>query len=148
WLAGDLVVSEYLPNPAAVSDSQGEWLELFNTTATARNLQGLVIKDLGSDSFTLPQLTIPARGFLVCAVNGTPAVNGGVNADYVWPLSSFFLGNGDDEIIVQTATGLVIDQVVYDNGATFPDPNGASVERKDLSASPVASNFGVSTTFF
>jgi hypothetical protein len=148
WLPGDLIVSEYMQNPAAVSDSQGEWLELFNTTSVARNLQGIVIHDQGTDTFTLPQLTIPARGFLVCGVDGNPALNGGANIDYVWPSGSFFLGNSGDEIALRSPLGLILDQVVYDNGATFPDPNGASVERRDLSALPVASNFGVSTTVF
>jgi beta-lactamase superfamily II metal-dependent hydrolase len=147
-MAGDLVISEFLQNPLAVSDALGEWVEICNTTPVAHNLQGFVMRDLGSDSFTLPSLSIGPRATLVLGASGSTLANGGVGVDYVWPTNSFFLGNGSDEIILLSASGFVLDEVLYDNGLTYPDPNGASVERRDLSALSVASNFGVSTAVF
>ena len=142
---GDVVVSEYMNNPNAVFDSVGEWIELFNTTGHPIDLAGYVIRDQDSDTFTLPSLVIPSRGRVVLGRNGDPAQNGGVNVDFVWPSGSFILANGFDEIEVVHPSGLVLDSVVYDNGATFPDPTGHSVERKDVTALPWASNFGEST---
>ena len=147
-IPGDIVVSEYMQNPSAVSDGNGEWLELFNTTGDSINLQGFSIEDQDFDGFVLPGLTIPARGYLVFGNDGNPASNGGVGVDYVWPASSFFLANGSDEILIKDSTGHLLDMVAYDNGATFPDPNGASVERADLAAVAWASNFHVSTSPF
>ena len=147
-LPGDVIVSEYMNNPAVVPDSSGEWLELCNTTATTLNLLGFVIRDQGADSFTLPSLTIPTRGRLVLAVNGNSSQNGGVVADFVWPSGAFFIANGSDEIEVVDATGQVLDSVVYDNGLTFPDPTGDSVERVDLKALPYGPNFAEATTSF
>jgi competence protein ComEC len=145
-LPGDVVIAEYMHDPAAVPDSVGEWIELANTRAESIELRGFVLRDHGTDSVTLPGLTIPPRGRIVLARNGNPAQNGGVIAHWVWPGGSscgFCLGNGADEIELRRPDGLVIDLVVYDGGATFPDPVGRSVERKDLSALPVAANFGV-----
>jgi hypothetical protein len=36
------------------------------------------------------------------------------------------LGNSADEIVVYSPEGLLIDEVLYDGGPEFPDPNGAS----------------------
>lgn len=145
---GDVVVSEFMKDPAAVPDSHGEWVELFNTTASTLNLHGFVIRDHGTDGFLLPQLTIGSRGSVVLAVNGDTSQNGGVHADYVWPPGSLSLSNGSDEIEVVAPTGEVLDAVVYDNGVTFPDPTGASIERVDLKALPRGANFLAATTVF
>ena len=50
---GDLVVSELLANPAAVADSNGEWLELYNASQSAIDINGLVLRDYGSNSHTV-----------------------------------------------------------------------------------------------
>ena len=36
------------------------------------------------------------------------------------------LANGDDEILLE-AGSVLVDVIEYDNGSTFPDPNGASM---------------------
>ena len=46
---GTLVVSEFMANPAAVSDTAGEWLELFNNTINPIDVNGLSLADNGSD---------------------------------------------------------------------------------------------------
>jgi subtilisin family serine protease len=43
---GELVVSEFMANPAAASDTYGEWIEVHNTTTEFRiHLEGLVVAD-------------------------------------------------------------------------------------------------------
>ena len=143
---GDVVVSEWLADPQAVSDSNGEWLELFNTTAQPIDLGGFTLRDQGSESITLPSLVVPARGYVVLARNGNSFQNGGVLADFTY--SSFFLSNSFDEIEVVSPQGVIVDSVVYDNGATYPDPSGASVERIDATVITRSANFGVATTSF
>ena len=54
-------------------------------------------------------------------------VNGGVTVDYAYDHNSFKLGNGDDEVVLMDANGNLIDEVVYDNGSTFPDDKGVSL---------------------
>ena len=38
------------------------------------------------------------------------------------------MGNSDDEVVLSDPNGTEIDRVAYDNGTTFPDPSGASME--------------------
>ena len=72
---------------------------------------------------------VPAGGFLVLARNSNSATNGGFSADYQY--SSFFLANGDDEVILEDGNGTEVDRVEYDGGPTFPDPNGAAMALSD-----------------
>ncbi|MEL6944645.1 MAG: hypothetical protein AAFO82_18465, partial [Bacteroidota bacterium] len=58
------------------------------------------------------------------ARSGDQNTNGGVAVDYEY--DRFTLGNETDQVIIE-CNGLVIDSVGYDNGATFPNPTGASM---------------------
>ena len=131
-IAGDLVINEVLQNPCgeytttcAVVDGDGEWFEIYNATNIDVDLNGLVISDADSDSFTVSSsLIIPANGFLVFGINANSATNGGVAVDFEY--SGMTLGNGVDELILSNADG-VIDEIIWDNSVTFPDPNGATM---------------------
>lgn len=125
---GSLVVNEIMQNPAAVSDTAGEWFELYNTTASAVDIEGWTISDDGTNSHTINNggpLPVPAGGYLVLGNNGDSATNGGVSVDYVY--SSFSLGNTDDEIVLTDTGAVEIDRVNYDGGPNFPNPSGASM---------------------
>jgi len=127
---GDIVINEIMQNPSAVSDTNGEWFEIKNVTGSDVDINGWTIKDDGSDNHVINNggpLIVPAGGYLVLCRNADSAVNGGVPCDYQY--SSFLLSNSDDEVVLvdDGATPEEIDRVNYDNGATFPDPNGASM---------------------
>lgn len=128
--SGDIIVTEVMQNPSAVADSAGEYLELFNTTGAAIDINGWTFtKAANAATFTVSEiggLSIPAGGFLVLGNNGDFGTNGGVTVDYVYP-SGYFLGNGTDSIIVSDVALTEICRVEWDNGATFPDPAGASM---------------------
>jgi beta-lactamase superfamily II metal-dependent hydrolase len=143
---GDVVVSEFLPNPAAVSDTVGEWMELRNTTASSINLSGFKIRDQGVDLFILPSLTIPSHGFVTLAAWGNPAQNGGFTPSYVWPTGLMFLANSADEIEVVSPQDVLLDSVVYGTGTGISVPTGSSIERKDATAPPWASNFATAAS--
>jgi hypothetical protein len=145
---GDVVISEYLQNPAAVADAAGEWIELRNTTSAPIDLLGFRVRDQGTDQFVLPSLVVPAYGHVTLAAFGDPAQNGGHAPSYVWPAGTMFLGNNDDEIEVVSPTGGVLDAVAYGAGTGFPAFAGKSVERKDATAPPWAANFASATTPF
>lgn len=121
---GELFVSEFLADPTAVTDANGEWFELHNTTGDALDLQGLRVEDNGGSGFTVETpLMVPADGFVVLAAELDPALNGGVHADATWP--SFNLANGADEIVL-SHNGVEIDRVAWDAG--FPLAAGASTQ--------------------
>ena len=93
----DLLISEVMVNPGAVSDTRGEWFELYNPTTEEINLQNITIGDDGGDSHKIEtDLLILPGHFLTLARNGDSALNGGLNADYVY--DDFTLSNSGDEI--------------------------------------------------
>ena len=129
--AGDLVVSEVMQNPSAVSDSDGEWFELYVDTSTDVDLEGLWIVDdaTSAEGFeVLGTLTASPGSYLVFAVGDDAAVNGGLpTVDYAYAYGDLSLGNGADGLSAETADGTVIDAVTWDGGSAFPDPTGASM---------------------
>ncbi len=154
---GQIVINEFIQNPAAVNDNMGEWFELYNAGTTAVDINGWKLDDdatLTGDhtiSATGGTLVIAAKGYLVLGVNSNSSTNGGVTVDYQY--SNFFLGNSSDKIILLNASNVVQDRVEYDNGATFPDANGASAALKfERGKSPldnsVGANWCVSTATY
>jgi len=127
---GDVIINEIMKDPDAVLDSAGEYFELYNTTGSPVDINGWTFSDNGSDSFTVSNggpLEIPAGGYFVLGVNDDTGSNGGVSVDYEYDGSSWFLANGDDEVIAADAQGNEIDRVEYTD-AFFPDQTGASLE--------------------
>ncbi|MEM8844210.1 MAG: lamin tail domain-containing protein [Pseudomonadota bacterium] len=98
---GDLLISEVMSNPSAVSDTNGEWFEIFNASATTHNLNGLLIRDNGSNSHTIDNgtgLFINPGQYLLLGRNNDILSNGGLLIDYQY--SNFTLSNSTDQIIL------------------------------------------------
>jgi hypothetical protein len=140
---GSLIINEIMQNPEAVGDTAGEWFELYNTTASAIDIDGWTISDDGSNSHVINNggpLPVPAGGYFVLGNNGDSVTNGGLTVDYVY--SSFSLGNTDDEIVLTDTSAVEIDRVNYDGGPNFPNPAGASMALlfSALSGDPMTDN--------
>ena len=110
---GMLVITEIMQNPIVVSDAEGEWFEVWNSTDVFLYLNGLVVYDDDSDFFTVtspsPVLLGPGE-YMIFGRNGDPAANGGVAVDYEY--TSMILGNSGDEIYLDL-DGVIIDAVMY-----------------------------------
>jgi hypothetical protein len=65
-----------------------------------------------------------ANDYVVLGINADSNTNGGISVDYDY--NRFTLGNTDDEIILSNSN-TILDQIAWDNGATFPNPTGASM---------------------
>ena len=122
---GDLVITEIMNN-ADGNDDDKEWFEVYNTTGAAIDMDGFTISDLGSDSHVISgTVTVPALGYAVLGQNASTAANGGVTVDYAYGFD-ITLGNGDDELVLTSPGGTVVDEVVYDDGLGWPDASGAA----------------------
>lgn len=122
---GDLVITELMANPASVSDAQGEWFEIYNRSGATLDLDGLVIRDSGSNSHTISgPVSVNPDSYFVLGRNADSSVNGGYVADYQY--SNFTLGNSSDDIILEY-NGVVIDSVSYSDDPNFGIP-GVSTE--------------------
>lgn len=138
---GEVVFNEVMQNPSQVLDANGEWFEVLNTTAAEIDLAGWQI-GLGSSSFVVEgPLPVPAGGVQLFARNGDPAANGGLPAAYDYP-DTLFLGNGSQSLSIADAEGALVCLLSYDNGATYPDPNGASMSLDPGSADLVGATDG------
>jgi len=61
----DVLITEFMADPADIDDSQGEWVELFNNTEDELSLAGCVLIDDGRNSFTFPDgVTLAAGAYL------------------------------------------------------------------------------------
>jgi len=67
---------------------------------------------------------MPAKSYWVLAKNGDVLTNGGVVANYVY--QNFTLSNTSDQVIINAADEMLIDQVSYSSG--WPVVSGASME--------------------
>ncbi len=126
WSAGDLAITEIMNNPGAVVDPYGEWFEVYNTTRRTLTVNGLTITNSSGTTQITSDSTISVApgGFLVFGSDGNGADNGDVSEDYVY--SGISLSNGSDELSIIAGT-TVIDTVTWDDGATMPDPQGATM---------------------
>ena len=123
-----LIINEIMNNPLTVSDSYGEWFEITNISTSTIDLNGIILKDDDSDIHTIINpggLILEPLDYLVLSNNNDFDTNGGIEVDYEY--SGLYLGNTWDEIIIEHPNGTIIDEVRYDNGEIFPDPNGASM---------------------
>lgn len=80
-MPGDLVITEVMPNPGAVSDTLGEWIEVLATTDV--DLNGLGLDRAGDSSnpnvITNPQcLRLRAGQYALFAKNADMTMNGGL----------------------------------------------------------------------
>lgn len=127
--SSSVIVNEIIQDPKAVSDTKGEWIELYNAGDADVDINGWMIRDNGSNMHVIDNgepLVVPAMGYLVLGRNVNEEENGGAPVDYAY--SNFTLGNSGDEIILLDADSLEVDRVEYDGGPEFPDPAGASME--------------------
>ena len=123
---GDVIVNEVLQNPGG-SDTNREWLELYNTTGSPIDLMGWTIRDDDFNSRVIDRPTvILGGGYAVIGENGDTTVNGGVTVDYAC-YGDLELGNSFDEAVLDSPEGDEIDRIEWDNGGDFPDPSGESM---------------------
>jgi subtilisin-like proprotein convertase family protein len=103
-----------MADPSAVTDANGEWFEVFNSTGGTIDLNGLTFRDAGAESFTVSSsVLIPAGGRAVLGRNGVSATNGGLRVDYVYG-TAMNLSNTSDVIEILSGT-TSIDRVAYDS---------------------------------
>ena len=123
---GDLVVTEYLANPVGVADTAGEYFELLNRRNTAVDLAGLIIRDDGSNQFTVTALTLDPGAFGVLGNGDGSAL--GFAMDYIYG-SSMSLTNSADQIVLVGAGDQELFRLDYADG----DVHGAGVASELIS---------------
>ena len=98
--AGDLVINEVMVNPSTTNDPYKEWFEVYNTSGVDININGLVLSDKDTDSYTIAKdVIVYADGYALLAANDSVARNGGLpKADATYNRNVFRFDNGNDEL--------------------------------------------------
>lgn len=125
---GDIVITEIMNNPAQVTDSLGEWFEVYNDAPYAVDLQGLQIAHQANDPNAIEtinaSLVLQPGDYAVLGINANTSTNGNVTVDYQYSVA-VSLNNTADQLAILDASNVVIDQVNYDEASGL-DPNGAT----------------------
>lgn len=124
---GALLITEIMYNPAAISDTEGEWIEIFNNSMDVIDIFQLVLKKGAEVQHVVTEnILIDPQQFLVLGrhVNATTAVA------YVYGSDLTLTNTGDELVLANYGTdgtnGQNIASVNY-GGPGFPDGNGASL---------------------
>lgn len=110
---GDIIITEILADPLG-TDTNLEFLELFNTTDTEIDLTGWVINQDTDSGHTIGDLNVPARSFVVLCRNMSSLAA----CDYVYT-GGITLNNTSDAIVVTSPDNVVTHSVTYSNGSAF-----------------------------
>jgi hypothetical protein len=144
---GDLVLNEFMANPRAVGDTDGEWFEVF--VARDVDLNGLQVGRVpGVVDLTLPEgecRRAVAGTHLLFARKADPLVNGGL--PQVDVLIGFSLVNTNGRLYVGLG-GMVLDEITWaslgDGVATSLNPDFQNPVDNDQASSwcPAATEYG------
>lgn len=100
---GDFVITEFMADPNDVTDDQGEYVEIFNTTGMTIDINCCRVRDnsAASAATVSSSLAVPKGGLVLF---GKPSVPG---ADVYYSASGgFSLNNDADNIILECPDGL------------------------------------------
>jgi len=125
-----VVINEIMLNPLSVEDELGEWIEIYNNSEEIIDLQNWYIQDAETDLHVIQESLILSPGdFLVLGINANETLNGGVVVDYQY--SNFYLDNSEDEIMILSPDGVLMDSLAYADGLFFPNLEGSAMALLD-----------------
>ena len=143
--SGGVVITEIMKDPSFVTDTNGEWFEVYNRLPWRVNIEGWTISDDGGSVHVIANggngLLIPSQRYFLFGNNGDTATNGQIAVDYEY--SSFSLGNASDQIQLARPNGVIVDRVAYDDGVLFPDSAGTSLALNNGTRNALQNDDGV-----
>ncbi len=122
--SGAVVFNEFMSHPlASTTETEGEWIELYNKSGDWINLSGWKIVNHSGEEIVLNSYLLPPEGFFVVGASGDESRNGGYTPDFVY--CSFSIDD-IDELTLHCRT-VVIDHIDFDG--TWDVIPGHSCER-------------------
>jgi PKD repeat protein len=131
----NVVINEIMYNAPALptTANSGDWIELYNATPVAINLQYWALQDNNS-TLVLPNITMQPNTYLVLCEDTTkfklayPLVT-----NFVKDVLEFGLNNNGEQLTLRNNTGCIVDSLSYKNTspwATTPDGSGYTLSLK------------------
>jgi hypothetical protein len=112
-----LYINEWFPNPVG-NDATGEFVELYNSSASATNLNGYTLGDGAKKRFSLSGYSVPPGGYLVLKK----------------AQDKLALKNTDGAVLLYGSGGQLVDSANFAGAA----PEGKSFSRVDYGTAPIA----------
>jgi hypothetical protein len=125
---GELLITEIMPDPSALPDTEGEWIEIYNNSDRTINLQNLVLDRDGTNVHTINDSIdlLPGEYYVMArTATATDAVT-----TYVYGSAITLSNSGAVLSIYNEDTGSGPGPVIFsvDYGeASFPSGSGASI---------------------
>jgi len=121
---GEVVITEFMKNPAVLSDADGEWFEIYNADPNAAHeIGGCRIADSDGEMHEISgSLVLNPGEFAVFTRNGDSASNGGITPDYAYG-DDITLDDDSDEIVL-VCDNVEVDRLNYTD--SFGDTEGAA----------------------
>jgi hypothetical protein len=128
-----LVITELMKNPDAVSDSDGEWFELTNTSSSPVDLQGCVLTRDDKETTISSELSVASGQSVVLASSDAP----GFVPDAVY--GSLTLPNTTAFVLSVSCGGKLLDSIAVDP-TQVPNASGHSLSLDPAWLSPSAND--------
>ncbi|HJX70533.1 MAG TPA: lamin tail domain-containing protein, partial [Bacteroidales bacterium] len=124
---GDLLIAEIMYDPVALSDTDGEWFEVYNHSANEINLKDMVIRTSSGQHVITADIIVAAGEYYLMARKAEAAAG----TKYVYGTGISLTNSGGTIGIYTYGTdgtdGMEIANVTYDDGTDFPAATGASL---------------------
>ena len=123
--SGSIVLNEFMSDPqASATETEGEWIELYNCSSDWINLSGWKIINHSGEEIILNSYLLPPESFFVAGASGDENRNGGYAPDFIY--CSFSIDD-NDALTLRNRTGMIIDYIDFDG--TWDIIPGHSCER-------------------
>jgi hypothetical protein len=134
---GELLITEIMYDPASLSDTEGEWFEIYNNSGRTIQLQNLVLTrdDLNSHVISDP-IELPPSGYVVLQ-RTAQATSAAIS--YIYGSDITLSNTGATLSILNEGTGTGPGSVIFsvDYGdAAFPGGSGSSIGLHPASMNP------------
>ena len=125
--SGELLITEIMSNPSALSDTEGEWFEIYNNSGRVINLQNLILGRNDANRHTITDSIDLSPGSYIVFERTDLATDAG---GYTYG-SGILLPNTGAVLAIfnegtETEPGALIFSVDY-GGTDFPNVSGASI---------------------
>jgi len=147
-VAQDVVINEFMSsNSETIDDEDGDssdWVELYNTSSLAINLDGFFLSDDASEPtrWSFPSVIIPANNFVLVFASGKNRLD--LNELH----TNFKISTSGEPLILANPAGVIVDQIAaiaMDTDRSYGRLNDGSESLGRLfSATPNATNNGQS----
>jgi DNA/RNA endonuclease YhcR with UshA esterase domain len=139
----NVIINEFMANPATTTDPAGEYIELYNAGGTAQDISGWRINDYtgsgavgGVDTIGVstpmgsPILIQPGQHFLMVHTSTSPGTLPGSAAIYRYKAAIQLNNSGTERLVLKDANGVTIDSVAF----TAPIGTAAGIARGVVNA--------------